>query len=289
MTQNPARTSSWSSATRTRIGDGRCPRRPVSTAGRSSRRQPGGDGEAPGGRRAHGEVAAAGGDPFGDTGQAEAGSRRAAPPAAGASRPFPSAPGCPGIGDAHRDVARLVGDGDGRPGGVRVPDRVGQRLLNDPVRGEVDAGGQRAGRARRPSDRPAARPRAPGRARRPGPRVTPTARSPALGRAAQHPSSRRSSVRACRAVSPIMSTDRAASSGRPGSSEAAASACTAIRLTWCATTSCSSRAIRIRSARRGAGDWRSSSASARSARLSAASRFARLRGSGRRRRPRGPG
>ncbi len=45
------------------------------------------------------------------------------------------------------------------------------------------------------------------------------------------PSSRRNSVSACRAVSPMMSTADRAWSGRPGSREAAASAWTAIRLT----------------------------------------------------------
>jgi hypothetical protein len=74
----------------------------------------------------------------------------------------------------------------------------------------------------------------------------------------------------------MMSTDRCAWAGWPGSSEAAASACTAIRLTWCATTSCNSRAIFPRSAAAAREDWRSSSASARSARLSAAARFARF-------------
>ena len=74
----------------------------------------------------------------------------------------------------------------------------------------------------------------------------------------------------------MMSTDRRAWAGLSGSSEDAASACTAIRLTWCATTSCSSRAIRARSAAASLVACRSSSASARSARLSAAARFARL-------------
>ena len=74
----------------------------------------------------------------------------------------------------------------------------------------------------------------------------------------------------------MISTDRRACSGRSGSSEVAASAWTAIRLTWCATTSCSSRAIRVRSCSAARAAWRSSSASARSARFCAASRLARL-------------
>ena len=91
MTQKPDRTSSWSSTTRTRIGDGtagaviaRAPRsgtarqqRPsrgtVGGARRSSRGQPGGDGETAGRSRAHDEVPAARGDSLGDAGQAEPG------------------------------------------------------------------------------------------------------------------------------------------------------------------------------------------------------------------------
>ena len=72
----------------------------------------------------------------------------------------------------------------------------------------------------------------------------------------------------------MMATDRAAWAGCPGSSDAAASAWTAIRLTWCATTSCSSRAMVTRSRAAARADCRSISASARSARLSAARRFA---------------
>ena len=83
------------------------------------------------------------------------------------------------------------------------------------------------------------------------------------------PSRRRSSVRAWRAVAAITSTDWAAWAGRPGSSDVAASACTAMRLTWCATTSCSSRAIRVRSAAAARATSLSRSDSARSARLSA--------------------
>ncbi len=74
----------------------------------------------------------------------------------------------------------------------------------------------------------------------------------------------------------MISTDRRACAGLSGSSEVAASACTAIRLTWCATTSCSSRAILARSAAASLVACRSSSASARSARFCAAARFARF-------------
>ena len=74
----------------------------------------------------------------------------------------------------------------------------------------------------------------------------------------------------------MISTERRASAGRPGSSDVAASAWTAIRLTWWATTSCNSRAIRVRSRSAACEDCRSSSASARSARLCAARMLARL-------------
>ena len=63
------------------------------------------------------------------------------------------------------------------------------------------------------------------------------------------PSSRRISVRPARAVSPISSSRRAPAAGIPGVASRAVSACTAIMEIWCATTSCSSRAIRARSPR----------------------------------------
>ncbi len=90
------------------------------------------------------------------------------------------------------------------------------------------------------------------------------------------PSSRRSSVSACRAVCPMISTERPACSGWPGSSEPAASACTAIRLTWCATTSCSSLAIRARSPAAARATCWSRSDSARSARASVSLRWVRF-------------
>src|SRR5580704_8650035 len=63
------------------------------------------------------------------------------------------------------------------------------------------------------------------------------------------PSSRRISVRPARAVSPISSSRRAPAAGIPGVASRAVSACTAIMEIWCATTSCSSRAMRARSPR----------------------------------------
>jgi len=56
----------------------------------------------------------------------------------------------------------------------------------------------------------------------------------------------------------------------------AAAAWIPMTLTWWATTSCNSRAIRARSAAASRDTTRSSSASARSARLCAAARFTRL-------------
>src|SRR5207248_2045175 len=159
-----------------------------------------------------------------------------------------------------RDVARLVAEPDRGPGRVGVPDGIRQRLLDDAVRGQVHPGRQRdrgaldlevdpqAGAADLVEHIPEFPEGSRGRGLQPG----------------------------GRAVSPMTSTDRRAWSGRPGSSELAASAWTAIRLTWWATTSCSSRAIRIRSRSAASEDWRSSSASARSARLCAAWTLARL-------------
>ncbi len=63
------------------------------------------------------------------------------------------------------------------------------------------------------------------------------------------PSSRRISVRPARAVSPISSSRCAPAAGIPGVASRAVSACTAIIEMWCATTSCSSRAMRARSPR----------------------------------------
>ena len=63
------------------------------------------------------------------------------------------------------------------------------------------------------------------------------------------PSSRRISVSPPRAVSPISPNRRAPASGSPGVVSRPVSASTAIIEMWCATTSCSSRAIRARSPR----------------------------------------
>ena len=87
------------------------------------------------------------------------------------------------------------------------------------------------------------------------------------------PSSRRISTRAWRPVAAIASKAPAARSGSVATATGPASACTTIMLTWWATTSCSSRAIRARSeatARR-ASEARSRSSRAARSRSSAAS------------------
>ena len=63
------------------------------------------------------------------------------------------------------------------------------------------------------------------------------------------PSSRRISVSPARAVSPISANRCAPAAGSPGVVSRAVSACTATMEIWCATTSCSSLAIRARSPR----------------------------------------
>ena len=136
------------------------------------------------------------------------------------------------------------------------------------------------------SARPAGPPRAPARPRalerRAGPaaaRARPSRRS-----CRSTPSSRRISVSACR---PVSSTVRSASRSRSWSglsSRRTAPACTVMTLTECATTSCSSRAIRLRSsstARCACSSLRCARSSARRAAL----RMPRRGGRGPRRQP----
>ena len=84
------------------------------------------------------------------------------------------------VGDRHVCAARAAG----------VPQGVGQSLLHDPVRREVQSRSELAGGARRPTPRPAARPRGTcPRAARAGP-----ARAAAPARASPQPSSPRSTA-----------------------------------------------------------------------------------------------
>src|SRR6266704_6394009 len=117
ITQNPVLTSSWSSATMTRMGSAPVMGR---SWGRSWRGQPGRDGEPAGVARSDGQAAPAGRHPLGDAGQAESARyRRAGSAPVGRARP--ASPGlaseghgggpAPGIGHGHGDVARLIADG----------------------------------------------------------------------------------------------------------------------------------------------------------------------------------
>ena len=128
-----------------------------------------------------------------------------------------------------------------------VAQRVRERLLHDPVGGQVDARGQRGrvgrdlARARRPRGRRRAAAR---RARRAG-------RGPAAGAPARRrrPAARRRAAGAARASAsrPADSIERSAArawSGRSSNTSSAADACTTITETLWAITSCSSRAIR---------------------------------------------
>lgn len=90
------------------------------------------------------------------------------------------------------------------------------------------------------------------------------------------PSICRSSVSACRPMSPSSSALADALAGSFSATAFSAAACTTIRLTRCATTSCISRAIRARSAAR--------ARSARSSAFSASSSSSRSRPSARSRR-----
>src|SRR6266702_136658 len=149
ITQNPVLTSSWSSATMTRMGSAPVMGR---SWGRSWRGQPGRDGEPAGVARSDGQAAPAGRHPLGDAGQAESARyRRAGSAPVGRARPAwrglasegRGGP-APGIGHRHGDVARLIADGDRGLARAGMLDRVGQRLLHDPVSGQAHAGWQLA-------------------------------------------------------------------------------------------------------------------------------------------------
>ena len=130
---------------------------------------------------------------------------------------------------------------------ARVLERVRERLLDDPVGGDREARVERSQVARRP--------RAPRRGRRTGSGPASSSRrsSPGVGSEAscspRIPSIRRMSVSARRPVVAMASSAARASSGRLSMTRSAPPAWITITLTWCVTTSCSSRAIRSRSSR----------------------------------------
>ena len=167
----------------------------------------------------------------------------------------------------------------------RVLDHVGQRLLDDPVGREVDAGRQRP----RLRPRPRARPRARRRARARSARGRRGRREPARARVPRHPAgaARRASVH----LGQRLAADRRRSARRRASRSAPSSApsawaCTTIRLTPCATTSCSSRAIRTRSSATACSVSSACSRSSCAARSCSDSRCARRAAGTCRRRPR---
>ena len=170
---------------------------------------------------------------------------RCGPATVGRPRRSGPAPG-PGPGPACKALVSLLDDPVGRqvdPRPAAAPGRFDHQL--DPEPGPP-----------RPA-RPATAPR-PGRAGGEAGAWSPSPRST--------PSSRRISTRAWRPVAAIASKAPAARAGSVATATRPASACTTIMLTWWATTSCSSRAIRARSE---ATARRASSARSRSSRAPA--------------------
>ena len=235
----PCRTIAWSSAISTLIMR-RCPPAGV--------RQ----------RRRH-RVAAVGRRPGGQRRRRAARPAPACRPARARARPAPAAPARRRSGAAVarprtvEPVRRRSRTGDRAPAAPgRVPGRVGQRLLHDPVRGQPDrlGGTARSGR-RAPVAASTAHAgplggRRPARAARPGRAAARSARRPSRCAA-------RRAAGACRSArrGPPAAIGGELGPGRLGqvrsSRYGAVSACTAIIDMWCATTSCISRAIRVRS------------------------------------------
>src|SRR5271165_3781097 len=138
ITQKPARTSSWSSATSTRSG-------PSAITAPLQHRQAGGDSEAAGRIGPDGQRTAAGGHPLGDARQAEPVREPLGQLGSGGRGGIGTHGSGARVGDPDRHESLLVANLDGGPRPRRVPQRVGQRLLDDPVRGQVHPGRQ-AGR-----------------------------------------------------------------------------------------------------------------------------------------------
>ena len=178
------------------------------------------------------------------------------------------------VDDLHLERVGLVADRDRGPGVDRVLERVGERLLDDPVRRQLHARVQRPRLADHRQLRPeAGRPHlleqlaqaveAGHRRRHRVPRRSPSWRS-----GARIPSIRRMSARARRPLVSIASSAVRASSGRRSSARSPAPAWITITHTWWVTTSWSSRAILARSSATASAARASRSASARRARSS---------------------
>ena len=150
--RNPVRTSAWSSTSSTRIASCRRPPASDRAAGGACTRKPVGVGPAS-------KSPPYSADPLAHADQAATAVPALSPMS---RRPLP-----PSSVDLDLERARLVGEPDPGPGAARVLERVGERLLDDPVGGQLDAGVERRG-ARPPSTaRPAGRPRGPPRSSSP--------------------------------------------------------------------------------------------------------------------------
>ena len=173
----------------------------------------------------------------------------------------------PVVGDLDRQLVGLVGDAHrGRRRRAGVLEHVGERLLDDAVDGQLDPRGERS----------LVDPRSPARSATPlaDDCATTAAMSaiPGCGDSAapwspvsrSTPSMRRSSASDSRPTASIVANTSAALSGSACTISRPAAACTEMTLIECATTSCISRAIRLRSlaTARSAAARRSASAAA---------------------------
>ena len=145
-------------------------------------------------------------------------------------------------------LGRAVPTRHARSRGPGVLERVGERLLDDAVGGQIDARRERRAARPRRGDPPGAPRRAP------APRARERA-EPGLGadrqlgarRSRRMPSSRRSSTSASRPLASIEPEGRRGPGRARRADALPACACTTMTLTLWATTSCSSRAMRPRS------------------------------------------
>ena len=224
--RKPARTSAWSSAIRTRI-----------TAGSTRRERPV-DARRPA---------------LGPARRARRRTARTRSRIPTSPWPAPLDP-CAGLAtvvdDLELEAGRLAANGRPDVGaGAGVLDRVGERLLHDAVRGEVDARRERRGVALDRRASPAARRRATARPAASSSRSVGCGRERGVRRPASQDAEQAAHL-GQRLAAGVLDVggglDRAVRGSR-SSIRRAPPACTTITVTECATTSCSSRAIRRRS------------------------------------------
>ena len=182
------------------------------------------------------------------------------------------------VGDGQLDVAVAVADDHLGALCARVLDRVGQALLDESVGGQVDARRQGLRRLPRSAARPASPPRASGRSGDRGARGWAGVRAPEPRRVG---GGRRPSA-ASRRAPPGRSARRRAALRVPSPDgdwrrRRAADAWTVITLTLWPTTSCSSRAMRVRSSATASRACSTRSCSARASRCFASSASWNLR------------